>query len=180
MIPILPQEREAPSGVRPVPARPAAMRTDGGPLRLVPSVWAGPTVIRSVDPMRALRTRTVVAVLAWKLAALALLPVARCACRAVLVADDSATPACCEGGDHGAMCPLKRAAQSAAETDEDRPRMAGCGSLEDALIGLLSLAGFTPDESARLAAPAARGLLASAGESAASFARTPPSPPPRA
>ena len=129
--------------------------------------------------MRALRTRTVVAVLAWKLAALALLPVALC-CRAVLVADGSATPACCEGGDHGAMCPLKRAAQSAAETDEDQPRMMGCGSLEDALLGLLGLTGFTPDESLGLAAPAALGLLASPGESAVSLASTPPSPPPRA
>ena len=128
--------------------------------------------------MRALRTRTVVAVLAWKLAALALLPAALC-CRAVLVADDSAMPACCEGGDHGAMCPLKRAAPSAVAAGEDQPRMAGCGSLEDALLGLLSLAGFTPGESARLAAPAALGLLASPGESAASFPRTPPSPPPR-
>lgn len=125
--------------------------------------------------MRALRTRTVVAVLAWKLAALALLPAALC-CRAVLVADGSATPACCEGGDHGAMCPLKRA----AETDEDRPRMAGCESLEDALLGLLNLTGFTPDESVGLTAPVALGLLASPGESAASFAHTPPSPPPRA
>ena len=129
--------------------------------------------------MRALRTRTVVAVLAWKLAALALLPAALC-CRAMLVADGGTMPACCEGGDHGAMCPLKRAAQSAAESEEDQPRMAGCGSLEDALLGLLSLTGFTPDETARLAAPAAIGLLAAPGDSAASFARTPPSPPPRA
>ncbi len=129
--------------------------------------------------MRALRTRTVVAVLAWKLAALALLPAALC-CRAMLVADGGAMPACCEGGDHGAMCPLKRAAQSAAESEEDRPRMVGCGSLEDALLGLLSLTGFTPDETARPAAPAAIGLLAAAGDSATSFALTPPSPPPRA
>ena len=129
--------------------------------------------------MRTLRTRTVVAVLAWKLTALALLPAALC-CRAVLVADDSAMPACCEGGDHGAMCPLKRAPQPAPETEEDRQRMEGCGSLEDALLGLLSLTGFTPDEPARPAAPAALGLLSSPGESAASFARTPPSPPPRA
>ena len=129
--------------------------------------------------MRALRGRTVVAVLAWKLAALALLPAALC-CRAVLVADGSAMPACCEGGDHGAMCPLKRAAQSAAADEEGRPRMVGCGSPEDALLGLLGLTGFTPDESARLTAPAALGLLASPGESATSFARTPPSPPPRA
>lgn len=125
--------------------------------------------------MRALRTRTVVAVLAWKLAALALLPAALC-CRAMLVADGGAMPACCEGGDHGAMCPLKRA----AESEEDQPRMVGCGSLDDALLGLLSLTGFTPDETARLAAPEAIGLLAAPGDSAASFARTPPSPPPRA
>ena len=131
-----------------------------------------------MDPMRALRSRTVVAVLAWKLAALALLPAALC-CRAVLVAEGSAMPACCEGGDHGAMCPLKRAAQPAAGDDEGRPRMVGCGSLEDALLGLFTQAGFTPDESARLAAPAALGVLASPAESAASFARTPPSPPPR-
>lgn len=129
--------------------------------------------------MRALRTRTVVAVLAWKLAALALLPAALC-CRAVLVADSSGTPACCEGGDHGAMCPLKRAAQSAAGAEEGQPRMLGCGSLEDALRGLLSLTGFTPDEPVRLAAPVALDLLLSPGEAAISFARTPPSPPPRA
>ncbi|MCY3843460.1 MAG: hypothetical protein OXH69_07950 [Acidobacteria bacterium] len=129
--------------------------------------------------MRALRTRTVVAVLAWKLAALALLPAALC-CRAVLVADGSAVPACCEGGEHGSMCPLQRAAESATDAGEDRARMIGCGSLEDALLGLLSLSGFTPDETERLAAPAATGLLASTGDSAASFVRTPPSPPPRA
>ena len=129
--------------------------------------------------MRVLRTRTVVAVLAWKLAALALLPAALC-CRAVLVADGSATPVCCEGGEHGSMCPLKRAAESATDAGEDQPRMMGCGSLEDALLGLLNLTGFTPDETTRLAAPAATCLLALPGDSAASFVRTPPSPPPRA
>ena len=129
--------------------------------------------------MCALRTRTVVAVLAWKLAALALLPAALC-CRAVLAADGSAVPACCDGGEHGSMCPLQRAAESATDAGEDRARMMGCGSLEDALLGLLNLTGFTPDETERLAAPAAAGLLASAGDSAASFVRTPPSPPPRA
>ena len=129
--------------------------------------------------MRALRARTVVAVLAWKLAALALLPAAIC-CRAVLVADGSAVPACCEGGEHGSMCPLKQAAESTTDAGENQPRMMGCGSLEDALLGLLSLTGFTPDETVRLAAPAATGLLAWAGDSAASFVRTPPSPPPRA
>ena len=129
--------------------------------------------------MRALRTRTVVAVLAWKLAALALLPAAL-RCRAVLVADGSAVPACCEGGEHGSLCPLKRAAEAATDTGEERLRMVGCGSMDDALLGLLGLTAFTPDETARLAAPAAAGLLAPAGDSAASFVRTPPSPPPRA
>ena len=129
--------------------------------------------------MRALRTRTVVAVLAWKMAALALLPAALC-CRAVLAADASAVPACCEGGEHGSLCPLKRAAESATASDEEQPRWMGCGSLEDALLGLLNLTGFTPGETARLAAPAAIGLLASPGDSAASFFRTPPSPAPRA
>ena len=129
--------------------------------------------------MRALRTRTVVAVLAWKLAALALLPAALC-CRAILAADGSAVPACCEGGDHGAACPLNRAAESPAGDEKGQPRMMGCGSLEDALLGLLSLTGFTPDETARLTAPEALGLLASSGASAVSFAPTPPLPPPRA
>ena len=129
--------------------------------------------------MRALRARTVVGVLAWKLAALALLPAALC-CRAVLVADGSAVPACCEGSEHGSMCRLKRAAESATDAGEDQPRMMGCGSLDDALLGLLGLTGFTPDETARLAAPAAGGLLASLRDSVASFVRTPPSPPPRA
>lgn len=129
--------------------------------------------------MRALRTRTVVAVLAWKLAALALLPAALC-CRAVLVADGSEVPACCEGSEHGSMCPLKRAAESATDAREDQPRMMGCASLDDALLGLLNLTGFTPDETARLAVPTAIGLLASPGDSAASFFRTPPSPPPQA
>ena len=128
--------------------------------------------------MRALRTRTVVAVLAWKLAALAL-PAALC-CRAMIVADGGTLPACCEGGEHGAMCPLQRAARSDAGQDDAQPRMLGCGSLEDALRGLLSLTGFTPDEPPRLAAPVALGLLLSPGEAAISFARTPPSPPPRA
>ena len=95
--------------------------------------------------MRSVRTGTIAAVIAWKLAALALLPAALC-CRAVMAADGTAVPACCDGDEHGAMCPMKRGAGT-EETGaaQDQPRMAGCNSLDDALIGLLSLTGFTPD-----------------------------------
>lgn len=98
--------------------------------------------------VRTFRTGTVVAVIAWKLSALALLPAALC-CRAVMMtADDGAgpAPACCAGGEHGAACPMKRAAPDGdAEAQESRPRMAGCDSLDDALVGLFGLTGFTPD-----------------------------------
>ncbi len=104
-----------------------------------------------MGPVRTFRNGTVVAVIAWKLAALALLPAALC-CRAVMVASESAAPACCEGGEHGAMCPMKRAdrgegadAARRADAGDDRPRLIGCSSLDDALTGLLGLTEFTPD-----------------------------------
>lgn len=96
--------------------------------------------------VRTLRTGTVVAVMAWKLAALALLPVAFC-CQAALAADDGALHACCEGGEHGATCPMKRSGRDGGDPDpqEGRPRLVGCNPLDDALVGLLGLTGFTLD-----------------------------------
>ena len=124
--------------------------------------------------VRTLRTGTV-AVVAWKLAALALLPAAFC-CQAVLAGDGGALP-CCEGKDHGDFCPLKRAAHPGAS---DGPRMQTCDSFDDALIGLLSLTGFTPESSARPPAPDASGRSVQTGNPVTPFPHAPPSPPPRA
>ncbi len=124
--------------------------------------------------VRTLRTGTVTAVVVWKLAALALLPAAFC-CQAVLDADG--VRPCCEGKDHGDFCPLKRAARSGAT---DGPRMQTCDSFDDALIGLLSLAGFTPESPAPPPAPDASGRLLPTGNLVTPLHHAPPSPPPRA
>ncbi len=131
--------------------------------------------------VRTFRTGTVAAVIAWKLAALALLPAALC-CHAVMVADEASVPACCEGGEHGAMCPMKRDAGSDRDADarENLPRMIGCNSLDDALIGLLSLSGFTPDVFEWTAVPARLERIAERRYAVASLADAPSPPPPRA
>ena len=136
--------------------------------------------------VRALRTGTIAAVIAWKLVALALLPAALC-CRAVMVADGTAAPVCCEGGEHGAMCPMKRGRteQAGAVDDhpraaENQPRMVGCNSLDDALLGLLSLTGCTPDAFDLAADPAHVDRVTDTRYAAASFAGAPSPPPPRA
>ena len=54
--------------------------------------------------VRALRSGAIAAVIAWKLAALALLPAALC-CQAVMAADDTAVPACCEGASTARCAP---------------------------------------------------------------------------
>ncbi len=130
--------------------------------------------------MRSVRTRrtgTVAAVIAWKLTVLALLPAALC-CRAAMAADGAGVPACCEGGEHGAMCPLKRG--HADDPPPDQPRMAGCNTLDDALIGLLGLAGFTPDSFELTADPAPAGRVGDPGRAADSFVGLLGPPPPRA
>ena len=134
-----------------------------------------------MHPVRTFRTGTVAAVIAWKLAVLALLPAALC-CQAVMVADGAAVPACCEGGEHGAMCPMKRSAGSDRDADapENLPRMIGCSSLDDALIGLLSLTGFTPDVFEWTAVPGRLEHIAELRYAAASLAGAPSPPPPRA
>ena len=129
--------------------------------------------------VRTLRTGTVTAVIAWKLTVLALLPAALC-CRAAMAADGTAVPACCEGGEHGAMCPLKRGHADETDTPRGQPRMTGCNSLDDALIGLLGLTGFTPDSFELAADPAPAGRVFDAGQVADSFAGLLGPPPPRA
>lgn len=127
-----------------------------------------------------LRTGTVAAVIAWKLVALALLPVALC-CQAVMVADGTAAaPACCSGGEHGARCPMKRAGR----TDEqdaapDVPRLIGCNSLDDALVGLLNFTGFTPGAFDWTAGPTRFERVIEARYRAVSLAGAPSPPPPR-
>ena len=130
--------------------------------------------------VRTCRTGMVAAVIVWKLAALALLPAALC-CQAVMAADGGAPPACCEGGEHGAMCPMKRAAgnDDRADTPADRPRMVGCNSLDDALVGLLGLTGFTPDAFEWTAGPSPLEHIAEPRYAATSLADTPSPPPPR-
>ena len=129
---------------------------------------------------RAFRSGTVAAVIAWKLAALALLPVALC-CQAVMAADGTAVPACCEGGEHGAMCPMKRGGRAdESDAGQQQPRMLGCNSLDDALIGMVGLSGFTPD-TFELASDALSGArVAETRYRAGSLAVAPSPPPPRA
>ncbi len=131
--------------------------------------------------LRALRTGVVTGVIAWKLTALALLPAALC-CRAAM--DPVAPLTCCEGQDHGAMCPMakspNRAADPSDHSEGDQPTMVGCNSLDDALIGLVSQAGFTPDAFTLPVVPADLGRVAPTRVAATSFASVPHAPPPRA
>lgn len=134
--------------------------------------------------LRNLRTGAIAGVIAWKLTALALLPAALC-CQAVM--DPGAPLACCEGESHGAMCPMEkspnRAADPSDETNTDEPaqaRMIGCNTLDDALIGLVSLTGFTPDAFALAADPAVTGRVVPTHDAAASISGDPHAPPPRA
>ena len=135
--------------------------------------------------VRTCRNGTVAAVIAWKLAALALLPAALC-CQAMMTADGAAAIACfCEEGEHRAMCPMKRAAHGgAAHGDADAqanpPRMIGCNSLDDALVGLFGLTGFTPDAFEWTTGPATRERVTEARYAATSLADPPSPPPPRA
>lgn len=130
--------------------------------------------------VRTLRTGTVAAVIAWKLGTLAVLPAALC-CQAMMVADGAATPACCEGGEHGAMCPMKHGGHT-EETDATReqPRMMGCNSLDNALLGLIGLTGLTPDVFEWTARPRSLERIAEFRCVAASLADAPSPPPPRA
>lgn len=129
--------------------------------------------------VRISRAGTVAAVIAWKLTVLALLPAALC-CRAAITADGASVAACCEGGEHGAMCPLKRGHADETDPPRDQPRMAGCDSLDDALIGLLGLTGFTPDSFELTADPAAAGRVGDLRPAADSFVGLLGPPPPRA
>ena len=133
--------------------------------------------------LRGVRTGAVAGVIAWKLAALALLPAALC-CRAAMEADGSGMLPCCEEGHHGAVCPMSmspnRAADAAEHPRPDQPRMIGCNSLDDALIGLVSLTGFTPGAFALATDPAVTGNITPLHDAADSFAGAPHAPPPRA
>lgn len=134
--------------------------------------------------LRNLRTGTIAGVIAWKLTALALLPAALC-CQAAM--DPGAPLPCCEGESHGAMCPMEkspnRAADPSGETDAGKlgqARMIGCNTLDDALVGLVGLTGFTPDAFALAADPAVIGRVVPTHDAAASIAGAPHAPPPRA
>lgn len=129
---------------------------------------------------RTFRTGTVAAVIAWKLVALALLPAALC-CQAMMVADGTTgVSACCGGGEHGAMCPMKRAGRTdEQDTARDAPRMIGCNSLDDALVGLLNLTGFTPDAFEWTAGPALLERITETRYRTVALAGAPPPPPPR-
>lgn len=131
--------------------------------------------------VRAFRRGTVAAVIVWKLAALALLPAALC-CRAVLVADGTGAPACLRRRRaRRAMCPMKRGVRT-EETDaaQAQPRMVGCNSLDDALIGMLSLTGFTPDVFGFASDPSSSEPVAELGYTTVSLVDPPSPPPPRA
>ena len=125
--------------------------------------------------VRALRTGTVTGVIVWKLAALALLPAAFC-CQAMLDADGGKR-ACCDGKDHGDFCPLSKSIPSGPS---DSPRLQTCESLDDALLGLLSLTGFTPESTELQSRLIESGRMMAVAGFAISFEYAPPSPPPRA
>ena len=132
--------------------------------------------------MRSVRTGragTIAAVIAWKLTVLALLPAALC-CRAAMTVDGAEAHACCEGGEHGAMCPMKRDRTGETDAAPGQPRMAGCDSLDDALIGLLGLTGFTPDSFELSVEPAATGRVGDSRQAADSFEGLLDPPPPKA
>lgn len=85
------------------------------------------------------------------------------------------------------MCPMEkspnRAADPSGETDAGKlgqARMIGCNTLDDALIGLVGLTGFTPDAFALAADPAVIGRVVPTHDAAASIAGDPHAPPPRA
>ena len=130
--------------------------------------------------VRALRSGAVAAVIAWKLAALALLPAALC-CQAVMAADGTAAPACCEGGEHGAMCPMRHDGRTdESDAGRQQPRMLGCNSLDDALIGMVGLTGFTPDKFELASDPLNGVRVAETRYRVGSLAVAPSPPPPRA
>ena len=129
--------------------------------------------------VRTCRTGTIAAVIAWKLTLLALLPAALC-CRAAMAADGTQIHACCEGGEHGAMCPMKRGRTDETGPPPEQPRMAGCDFLDDALIGLLGLTGFTPDSFELSVEPAAIGRVSDGRQAADSFVGLLGPPPPKA
>lgn len=124
--------------------------------------------------VRALRTGAATGVIAWKLVALALLPAAFC-CQAMLAADGAL--ACCKGTDHGAYCPLQQSARDAAP---EGPQWQTCETADDALLGLLSLTGFTPESAEPLASLDAGALVPPDAATGISHAPTPALPPPRA
>ena len=134
--------------------------------------------------LRHLRAGTVAGVIAWKLTALALLPAALC-CQAAM---EFAGPLpCCEGESHGAMCPMAKSPNQMADSSDQpatgqtgQTRMIGCNSLDDALIGMVSLTGFTPDAFTLAANPAVSGRVVPTHDVAASFVAAPHAPPPRA
>ena len=132
--------------------------------------------------LRSVRTGAVAGVIAWKLTALALLPAALC-CRAAMATDGTGMLPCCEAGHHGAVCPMSMSPNRAADATEhsrpDQPRMLGCNSLDDALIGLVSLTGFTPDAFVLAADPAVTGRITPSHDAADSYAGAPHAPPPR-
>ena len=79
--------------------------------------------------MRALRSRTVAGIVAWKFTALVLLPLML-----------SVTAGCPVGRD--VLVPLEIAENT---LPSQAARITPCDSLEDTLLNLLSLPGFTPD-----------------------------------
>ncbi len=134
--------------------------------------------------LRTLRTGAVVGVIAWKLTALALLPAVLC-CQATM--DPGGSLPCCDGESHGAMCPMSQSPNRATESPhgpEDgqaaQSRMIGCNSLDDALLGLVSLTGFTPDAFTLAADVTVAGGVVAAHAAAPSFVASPHAPPPRA
>ena len=57
--------------------------------------------------------------------------------------------------------------------------MLGCNSLDDALTGLVSVTGFTPDAFTLADDPAVAGRIVPSHDAASSFAGVPHAPPPR-
>jgi hypothetical protein len=124
--------------------------------------------------IRRLRAGTVIAVIAWKLTVLAMLPAAIC-CQAMAIPDGEADHACCADGHHGAACPLKT---GGSET-RDLRQLQSCDSLDDALVGLLGLIGDVPETCDLTGELTVRDRLGDGAGSVLSLGVSPNAPPPR-
>ena len=93
-------------------------------------------------------------------------------------------PVCCEGGHEGAACPLARQIRSHDDHDrqathDNKPAIAGCELLDDALLAMVSLTGFIPQAAELSVPPGESGAVAMSFPGESMFGTGPFLPPPR-